>query len=419
MDKGVVSLFAGAGGCTLGFEKAGFDVNIGIDVDEDTVQTYQRNFPKIESIKKDIREIDADWLMNRTDTESGEIDFLIGGPPCQGFSSAGKKFWDDPRNRLLKHYIRILEQIKPKWFLMENVEGLLTAQKSKYIHEISKKFVEIGYTIRIHKLYSHWYGLPQKRKRVFIVGNSADIKFDFPTPTHHGISAKSSPRSIMDGISDLPQPSRDAYTKIGYPKPTRNKYQESLRGEAVNDHSTANISEILLNRITHLNQGQSMQDLPEHLQHNSFEKRAFRRVKDGMPTEKRGGPPSGIKRLKPDEPSLTITTGSDSEFIHPYEDRFLTLRECARIQSFPDSFRFEGSKTSRHRQVANAIPPLIAKTLAQHFERIIEENKDTTYGGSNGELLGFYLTKANSRSPALERTHDKLNRLRLQSQIEA
>lgn len=418
MDWSTLSLFAGAGGCSLGFNRADFDVRLGIDINNDAISTYQANFPETDVVEKDISDTTSDWLLDRLDLEPGELDFLIGGPPCQGFSSAGKNFWDDPRNQLLKHYIRLLEDIRPKWFLMENVEGLLTAQESQYITEAARKFVEAGYTIRIHKLYSHWYGLPQKRKRVFIVGNSGGVNFEFPNPTHHGISAVSSPRSIMDAISDLPEPANGEPKSPEHTNPPKNDYQKSLRDGVVTEHYHTGVSDMLRERIEYLEPGQSMQDLPEELQHDSFDRRSSRRVKDGTPTEKRGGAPSGLKRLEPNEPSLTITGGSHSEFIHPEQNRFLTLRECARIQSFPDWFEFRGSKTSKQQQVGNAIPPLIAEKLANHFGQIMEQSADAPYGDAEGTLLGFYLTKANSRSPALDRTYNKLSELRTKSQAE-
>jgi DNA (cytosine-5)-methyltransferase 1 len=122
MDQSVLSLFSGAGGCTLGFKHAGFDVKLGIDINSDTVETYRNNFPPINTFEKDVTNTTADWLLNRSGVEPGEFDFLIGGPPCQGFSSAGKNFWNDSRNQLLKNYIQLLEKLQPKWFLMENVE---------------------------------------------------------------------------------------------------------------------------------------------------------------------------------------------------------------------------------------------------------------------------------------------------------
>jgi DNA (cytosine-5)-methyltransferase 1 len=222
----------------------------------------------------------------------------------------------------------------------------------------------------------------------------------------------------MDAISDLPEPVKGEPKPLEHTNSPKNDYQESLRDSVVTEHYQTAVSDTLRERIEYLEPGQSMQDLPEELQHDSFDRRSSRRVKDGTPTEKRGGAPSGLKRLEPNKPSLTITGGSHSEFIHPEQDRFLTLRECARIQSFPDWFEFRGSKTSKQQQVGNAIPPLIAENLANHFGQIMEQNTDAPYGDTEGALLGFYLTKANSRSPALDRTYNKLSELRTKSQAE-
>jgi DNA (cytosine-5)-methyltransferase 1 len=219
----------------------------------------------------------------------------------------------------------------------------------------------------------------------------------------------------MDAISDLPEPAKGEPKPLEHTNPPKNDYQELLRDGVVTEHYQTDVSDTLRRRIEYLEPGQSMQDLPEELQHDSFDRRSSRRVKDGTPTEKRGGAPSGLKRLEPNEPGLTITGGSHSEFVHPEQDRFLTLRECARIQSFPDWFEFRGSKASKQQQVGNAIPPLIAEKLANHFGQIIDKNNGMSYGDAEGKLLGFHLTKANSRSPALDRTHKMLRKLKMES----
>jgi DNA (cytosine-5)-methyltransferase 1 len=164
-----------------------------------------------------------------------------------------------------------------------------------------------------------------------------------------------------------------------------------------------------LEKISMLEQGQTMKDLPEHLQHPSFKKRAARRVKDGTPSEKRGGAPSGLKRLKLDEPSLTITGAAIREFIHPIENRCLTIRECARIQTFPDDFIFFGSNGDKIQQIGNAIPPLLAKTFAEHIYNLgFTENKIE----SEGTLVDFVLTKSEGLSPALQKTERLLSELK-------
>jgi DNA (cytosine-5)-methyltransferase 1 len=179
------------------------------------------------------------------------------------------------------------------------------------------------------------------------------------------------------------------------------------------------VSDVHERRIAELDPGESMQDLPDELQHDSFDRRSNRRVSDGTPTEERGGAPNGLRRLRADEPSLTITGSSGSEFVHPTADRFLTLRECARLQSFPDEFEFAGSKTSRQRQIGNAVPPLIAKKLSAHLRGVFEQHETAPYGNTDGRVLGFYLTKADAMSPALDRTREKLSKLRTRTQLSA
>ena len=408
-----ISLFAGAGGCSLGFQWAGYDVLLAIDNNKDAVQTYRANFPNTPCWEEDITRVDAEDVLQFTDVKPAEIDFLIGGPPCQGFSSAGARFWDDKRNQLLKHYVRLLRGIQPRWFLMENVEGLLTADNGRYIFEIAKGFLDAGYSIRVHKLYSHWYGLPQSRKRVFIVGSRHNRHFDFPSPTHSEqptLFSQARVLSILDGIDDLPAPSIEQDAKLLYDKPPHNDYQSRLRGDTVTDHWIPEINGDTLARIRALKPGQTMKHLPPELQHPSFQRRAYRRVMDGTPTEKRGGAPSGLKRLRPDVPSLTITSAAPREFVHPEQDRYLTIRECARLQSFPDSFQFCGAAGAKITLIGNAIPPIIAYQLATHFDSAPEQSSTLSHTAA-GRFLGFFLTKAVSMSPALARTADLLTTL--------
>lgn len=412
MQKTAVSLFSGAGGCSLGFKWAGYNTLLAIDNNDDATQTYQTNFPDITCWNRDITSVSASDILDSINLNVGELDFLIGGPPCQGFSSAGARFWDDPRNSLLKHYVRLLKGIKPRWFLMENVEGLLTADNGHYIYEVMKEFLEAGYNVCLHKLYTDWYGLPQQRKRVFIVGSLWNMEFKFPPPTHMNgktLFDNQPALTIMDAISDLPSPTTHLNKPLNYKISSQNEYQQKLRGDVVYNHWAPKLTGESYSRVAHLKEGQTMKDLPVHLQHPSFKRRAHRRVMDGTPTEKRGGAPSGIKRLDSKQPCLTITSAAIREFVHPKQDRHLTLRECARVQSFPDEFVFCGSTSSVIQMIANAIPPLIAKILAEHFATYDTVDYDK---GAQGHLLRHFLTKANSMSPALTRTHKLLNQLK-------
>ena len=383
-----ISLFAGAGGCSLGFEKSGFSIIKAFDNNKDAVNTYNLNFNGNKCEKIDLAKCNFEDIRKKLNLKPGELDIIIGGPPCQGFSTAGSRFWEDPRNKLISNYINALESFKPKWFFMENVEGLLTASKGMYIYETIKKMVDIGYNVAVEKVYAQEYGVPQRRKRVIILGNreGKDITFPQPLVKVGGSIYRESEVTLRHAIKDL----------------------ESKLGDIELDHVGKEDSETNKKRYSYLKPGQTMKDLPEYLQHDSFKKRSNRRVKDGTPSEKRGGAPSGIKRLSYDEPGLTITSGSIREFVHPTKDRTLTLRECARIQTFPDEFRFIGSEGAKATQIGNAIPPVLAEVFGKHIINLIENDNKIEQSG----LLHYKLTKAQAMSPALKRTQELLEEIR-------
>ncbi len=401
-----ISLFAGAGGCSLGFKQAGYDIRFATDLDQDAVDSYQRNFAETPCEAGDVRDTDAAALRSRSDLRSGELDILLGGPPCQGFSSAGVKAGDDPRNSLLRHYVRLLDGTRPKWFVMENVEGLLTNGGGLHLRDAVAAFLEAGYAVNVEKIYAQGYGVPQRRKRVLIVGNRLGHNFIFPEPSTRfsGSIFRKGEVTFACALGDLPPAAKLAGWARAYERPPQNELQAYLRGEAtmVTDHFTIPLSGLQLQRVSGLRPGQTMKDLPEHLQHDSFRRRAFRRVMDGTPVERRGGAPHGLKRLFADEPCLTITSAATREFVHATEDRLLTLRECARLQTFPDGFEFAGNAASRIRQIGNAIPPMLARTLAEHIAT--EYGFDAKYGPNRRPSLRYRLTRSEGMSPALLQT---------------
>jgi DNA (cytosine-5)-methyltransferase 1 len=407
-----ISLFSGAGGCSLGFKRAGYNIIYAMDIDSTAIETYRYNFPETICDVADIREIDWRLLMSRLNLIRGELDMLIGGPPCQGFSTAGMRFWDDPRNTLLKSYTDALDNLRPKWFLMENVEGLLTSKHGDYIFEATKAFLNLGYTIRIEKVYAHEYGIPQRRKRVLVIGNRLGCEFDMPRTMSNATGSifRKGAVTLREVISSLPSPSCGGNDVLNYVRTAETEFEKYLRNSSckICNHYAPEISGIQLERIMRLRQGQAMKDLPDELQHASFKRRAKRRVKDGMPSEKRGGAPSGLKRLTFDEPCLTITGAATREFIHPVEHRPLTIRECARVQTFPDSFVFKGNNAQQIQQIGNAIPPLLAETFGRHLRHY---GFDCAATNEKGQLLGFSLTKASAMSPALAHTYSKLLKL--------
>lgn len=383
-----ISLFAGAGGCSLGFKRAGVDIIKAYDNNKAAVNTYNRNFGDGIARVADLSTLNPDIIANETNADKRQIDILIGGPPCQGFSSAGIRVCDDPRNKLIKNYVAILDRIKPKWFLMENVEGMLTLNGGSYVFEAIQGMIQAGYVVRLEKVYSHEYGVPQRRKRVIVLGNRVGIPFNFPKIKNHacGKLFRNSSSSLRNVIEDI-----------------------ESNHQFLDDHQPKILEGIALKRVSMLKEGQTMKDLPEQLQHESFKKRANRRVSDGTPTEKRGGAPSGIKRLVYDEPSLTITSAATREFIHPKLNRPLTIRECARIQTFPDTFHFCGNANEKIRQIGNAIPPKLAKVFANHLIGLASCKVKKKM--LKPQLLGFSLTKSKGMSPALKLTEMKLQSL--------
>ena len=255
------------------------------------------------------------------------------------------------------------------------------------------------------------YGLPQRRKRVVIVGNLEHCDFKFPEVTHFEqptlFDIQQRPLlSLLDAIGDLPPASQAG--AVSYNKEPQNDYQRHMRrqdNQSILHHQTKMLNEASQQRVTILRQGETMKHLPEGLQHPSFMRRSYRRVMDGTPTEKRGGAPSGIKRLSGSIPSLTITSGSYAEFIHPQENRLLTLRECARIQSFPDSYEFHGSWSAIATQIGNAIPPLFMENLIRHIQRLATWRR---IDDQKGRWLGINATKSNGKSPILNRVLNEL-----------
>ena len=380
-----VSLFAGAGGCSYGFSQYGVNILAAYDVWHEAVETYNINFNGGKAHETDLANCDFEQIRDGLNLKHGDLDIIIGGPPCQGFTTLGKRGEDDPRNRLLINYTKALEVFNPRWFMMENVEGMLTTANGNFVIEAVDRMIKLGYTLFIKKVYMHEYGVPQRRKRVIIIGNREGKNFSFPklTSLASGFRYKDGSSTLKDAIEDI----------------------ESVDIPQIN-HIRKSEEGVKLKRIEALKEGQTMKNLPKELQHESYAKRAARRVCDGTPSAKRGGAPSGLKRLIYDEPCLTITGSCTGEFVHPKENRMLTVRECARIQTFPDSFIFYGTDAQQEQQIGNAIPPLFANIMAdQIFVCDNKESSDIPKG-----LLYYDVTKSNAKSPALTATCSRLDK---------
>lgn len=414
-NDSVLSLFSGAGGFSYGFAMAGLKPLCGAEIDKNACMTYEKNIGGI-CHYIDLSFATPDFFKNIL---KGKKPFVvIGGPPCQGFSTAGARRNEDQRNKLIFNYLNIVKEINPRWFVFENVEGLLTSGAGESIALLVREFLNIGYTVRIQKLNLAGFGVPQTRKRVFIIGNCMGIDFQFPEETHSydsgkakKINGKPFAPTLYEAINGLgvASNSRSSFSQYRSSSPV-NEYDALMRlGNEkfyVTEHYQSTKPEEET-RFSMLKSGQTMKDLPEEYWHESFRRRAFRRVKDGTPTESRGGAPSGIKRLQSELQSLTITSAATREFIHPLENRPLTIRECARIQTFPDHFQFIGNAGAVIQQIGNAVPPQASQALAQHLKTIdgafgsdVQATKQSVYP----RLLGFNLTDSNGMSPALQKT---------------
>lgn len=405
-----MSLFSGCGGCSLGLKEAGYELALGAELISDACASYRKNVSR-RILACDLSKVTAENLLDAAGVSHKRLDILVAGPPCQGFSSAGGRAWSDPRNILYRQTVELVEQMRPTWVVLENVEGILTASGGTLFIEAIEHLLGLGYWVKARKVYMEEYGIPQRRKRVLIVANIENNEFDFPDPLYNlgeqsSLFGSQTSLSVLDAISDLPEPSES--NTIPLISEPASALQVRLRANATETtwHRAKQMSDTNLERVKAIRPGQTMKDLPTELQHPSFARRANRRVMDGTPTEKRGGAPSGMKRLVGGDPSLTITSAASSEFIHPIQDRLLTLREAARIQTFPDDFRFEGGWTSVATQIGNAIPPLYMELLGKHilcsatFEPSLEPR---------GRWLGISASKATGFSPALELMLRNLN----------
>jgi DNA (cytosine-5)-methyltransferase 1 len=383
-----IDLFCGAGGTVLGLENAGYRTALAVDNWEPAIATLEANFPRLRRLQADLTEIDGSELLRHAQLH-GPPDVIAGGPPCQGFSSAGARRSDDERNTLVSRFACLVAEIRPRAFIFENVEGFLTAEAGSRVVELLDPVIQAGYRVHLRKVNAANFGVPQLRKRVIGVGTLGDDDPPFPTATSFAFGGPGADllgfepgmtkaETVADKLRGLPPPDSDG---------------------APSDHCLRAISPLDLERIAGLSQGQTMQDLPDHLQHPSYRRRAFRRVADGTPTERRGGAPSGLRRLVAGEPSKAITGAAPRELIHPSADRPLTLRECARLQTFPDCYEFKGNQSERAVLVGNAVPPTLAEAIGRSLRDWLIPR--TLADESNGCLVSFEPTLSTGRSPAL------------------
>ena len=336
----VLDLFCGCGGLSLGFEEAGYNVLLGIDVWKDALKTYAYNHKNSKTLCADISTLrgeDVEGLVGED-----KVDVIIGGPPCQGFSIAGKRIVDDERNKLYKGFVRMVEYFKPHAFVMENVPNILSIGEGIVKDSIMKDFKDLGYNVESKVLIASDYGVPQNRKRAVFVGLRHG-NFDFRIPT---VTEKVTTEAAL---SDLPEGSIENGSK--YPLEISSNYQRTMRANSscVFNHEVTAHNEQTVKIISLVPDGGNYKDLPKELQET-------RKVHIAW------------TRLNSKRPSITIDTGHRHHFHYKW-NRVPTVRESARIQSFPDDFIFLCSKTSQYKQVGNAVPPLMAKAIAEQLKK--------------------------------------------------
>ncbi|MBN2575232.1 MAG: DNA cytosine methyltransferase [Deltaproteobacteria bacterium] len=378
-----IDLFSGAGGISLGLHAAGFDVLLANDWDVASARSYRRNFPKTPFIEEDIRKVSGRRILAKAKAAPREVDLLVGGPPCQGFSIIGARVVHDERNDLFRDFLRIGEALKPRCMVIENVTGLATLAQGAIMREILDGFRQLGYTAGFAELLAAQYGVPQMRWRMVFVGFRKDLSIEpsmgFPKPTHgsRGIGELipncTIPAGDMNGfittreaIGDLPPvgPGKLVPEYTGRP---RSAYQHEMRSGLTTElynHYAPKLSPKNMARISALKEGQDWRDLPRELLPEGM-RRALR--KDHTRRYSRmtwsGVPRSIITRFR--DPK-------SGEYTHPEQDRTISIREAARIQSFPDRFAFEGSYSEQYDQVGNAVPPKLAAAIALEVKRCLE-----------------------------------------------
>ncbi len=329
-----IDLFSGAGGLLRGFMDAGFNPVFSVEVWEPAIQTHKRNYPDVDLWNRDIRTIRNDEIKKY----NGKVDLIVGGPPCQGFSTIGKRLVKDPRNELVFEFIRFVNIIQPKVFLMENVRGLLSANDGLIKDAITKEFDDIGYEVIHDVICAADYGVPQMRHRVLFMGVRKDlgIKPSFPPR----LVSKENYATVGDAIMDL----------VG-------------KENSFPNHVPMKHNEIVTKRIACIREGEGIPEegLPKEVAKGSRSDYTNNTIKNFSHVYKR------LSRFKP---ATTMVPGHNAFPLHPTENRSLTVREAARIQTFPDDVIFEGNRQNQCIQVGNAVPVKLAYEMAMHIKTL-------------------------------------------------
>lgn len=339
-----IDLFSGAGGLHMGFEAAGFAIKLCIDNDNLVERTHKRNFPNIPIINRDIRKVFAEEIKSYIGENT--LDVVIGGPPCQGFSTIGhrvssdpkKRYAHDARNELVLVYANLIKKLRPKFIVMENVKGILTLDKGAYLKGVMELLQDAGYNAEYRLINMADYGVPEIRYRVIILGNRVGLPVKFPKKDHSdnpddGLPAWNSCGSILADLTDLPDMPEFNHVALKHTKKNIDRYKLIPQGGRLPEDK-----------------------LPPELYRKNFG--------------------NTFKRLDPNRPALTMVPGNDAFPIHPTLNRSLTVREAARIQTFPDWIIFEGNRRQQGHQVGNAVPPMFSHKLAIFIKSQIQTAKD-------------------------------------------
>ena len=353
-----IDLFCGCGGMSKGLRDAGFEIMAGADLEPNYIRTFSHNFHDAKSLQIDLEATSPEIFMKIVGINAGEVDLLAGGPPCQGFSKnvpRRNRFLEDSRNKLIKVFLDYCEALQPRLIILENVAEMKNGFDRAYTDEILSRLE--GYTVTQMVLNAADYGVPQRRRRAFFIANKEKLEFKIPTPTHSktGESLFDSPGYVTtwEAIGDLPskQHTENEDELCEYAHPPFSDFQKLMRNgnKTVKNHVARLLQPKQFERISSIEAGQGMKDLPEHLR-------------------TKGGYSGAYGRLTKEMVAPTITRWvfhpGSGRWGHPVDKRLLTIREIARIQSFPDDFEFVGSYTQRAGQLGNAVPPLLAQKIA-------------------------------------------------------
>lgn len=351
-----IDIFSGAGGLSLGAEMAGIRITTAIEINQYAAKTFQQNHIGVNVIQGDIQDISPKTLHS----ENKPVFVIMGGPPCQGFSMSNtrNRNMNNSKNFLFQEFVRFVREIRPAWFVLENVWGItnINEGKTKKLIEDCFRAIEGYNNIYSEVLCASDYGVPQNRNRFFMVGNRLGIDFTFP-------EAHSSKITVDDAINDLPSlQNGQLLAEAPYTKSLEesSEYEQMMRkgSNMARQNYVSRNNDLVIERYKYIGQGQNWKAIPDHLMKNYADK---------------GRCHSGIyKRLRADQPSVVISNYRKSMLIHPWEDRGISVREAARLQSFPDRFIFEGPLMHIQQQIGNAVPPLLAKAV---FEQIIKQTK--------------------------------------------